>query len=164
MAYQDGFTYVKGPIKYVWSDMSSTCTVLARNPVTLGLGHTVVEAADSDVTSFFGIAAHDAADSLGGVLAGKMLVEVPQAETIYALKCGTAGTASEFSAGQSIDLEKVANYTIGNEDSQATPVVTIVPRDDGSTIDSADSTVFVHFLGNKLGVFGSNASVSVFYV
>jgi hypothetical protein len=61
-----------------------------------------------------------------------------------------------------MDLEKSGNYLIGNEDSQTSPLVTIVPRGDGSTLDSADSTVYVHFLGNALSPFGSNASTNIF--
>ena len=54
------------------------------------------------------------------------------------------------------------NYIIGNEDSQATPMVVVVPRDDYSTIDSADSTVWVQILGNVLSPFMSNASEAAF--
>jgi len=158
MAFPNGWSYVKGPIKYVRSNVSSICTVKARNPVTLDAGRRVIEAA-SDTTGIYGIASHDAADS---IYPGVMLVEVPQAETIYAIKVGTGAAASELSIGQSIGLEKSGNYIIGDEDSGTSPLVTIVPRDDGTTLDSADSTVFVHILGDHLGVFGSNASSSAF--
>lgn len=158
MAYPNGWSYVCGPKKYVLSTLSSTCTVRKGNPVTLSDDRTVIEA-DSDSTAIYGIAAHDAADS---IYAGKILVEVPTAETVYAIKVGSAAAASEVSAGQSIDVEKSGNYIIGNEDSQASPMVTIVPREDFTTLDSADSTVWVTILGDKLGVFGSNASVSIF--
>lgn len=158
MAYQNGWTYVSGPVKYVLSTVSSTATFKGRNPVTLSDDRTLIEAA-SDSTAIFGIAAHDAANS---IYAGKCLVEIPTADTIYAIKIATDAAASEISAGQSIDIEKSGNFIIGNEDSQTTPFVTIVPRDDGTTLDSADSTVWVHIHGNKLGVFSSNASISVF--
>lgn len=161
MPYPDGWTYVSGPIKYVWSDVSSTATFIGRNPVTLSDDRTVIEAA-SDSTAIFGIAANSAADSLPGVGSGKVLVEVPTADTIYAIKIGTGAATSEVSAGQSFEIEKSGNFIIGNEDSQTTAMVTVVPRDDGTTLDSTDSTVFVNILGNRLGVFGSNASVSVF--
>jgi hypothetical protein len=161
MTYPNGWTYVKGPIEYVLSTTSSTATFVARNPVTLTDDRTVFEA-DSDSTAIFGIAAHDAADSLPGNLSGMCLVEIPTADTIYAIKIGTAAAASEVSAGQSIDLEKSGNYIIGNEDSQTSPMVTIVPRGDGTTLDSADSTVYVHVLGDTLGVFSSQASIVIF--
>lgn len=161
MAYPNGFNYVSGPVKYVWSTVSSTATFRERVPVTLSDDRTVIEA-DSDSTAFYGVSANAAANSLGGVLSGKALIEIPTADTIYAVKIGTSAAASEVSAGQSVDIEKSGNYFILNEDSQASPVMTIVPREDGTTLDSADSTVFCSFLGNKLGVFGSNASVSIF--
>ena len=158
MTYQNGWTYVKGPIHYVRSTVSSTATFVARNPVTLSDDRTLIEAA-SDSTAIFGIAAHDAADS---IYAGVCLVEVPTPETQYAIKVGTAAVASELSIGQSIGLIKSGNFIIGDEDSGTSPMVTIVPREDGSTIDSTDSTVLVTILGDVLGVFGSNASVNIF--
>jgi hypothetical protein len=132
MTYQDGWNYVSGPLRYVRSTVSSTATFRGRNPVTLSDDRTLIEA-DSDSTAIFGIAAHNAADS---IYAGECLVEVPTAQTVYAIKIGTSAAASEVSAGQSIEIEKSGNFLIGNEDSQ--------------------------ILGDRLGVFGSNASVSIF--
>jgi hypothetical protein len=161
MVFQDGWSYVKGPIKYVWSTTSSTATFVARNPVTLSDDRTLIEAA-SDSTAIFGIAAHDAANSIPAALSGLCLVEVPTSDTVYAIKIGTGAATSEVSIGQSIDIEKSGDFIIGNEDSQASPYVTIVPRDDGSTLDSDDSTVFVNILGNRIGVMGSHSSITIF--
>lgn len=161
MTYPNGFSYVKGPVEFVLSTVSSTATFRARVPVTLADDRSVIEAA-SDSTAIYGVAANDAADSLPGNLSGQVLVEIPTADTVYAIKIGTSAAASEVSAGQSMDLEKSGNYLIGNEDSQTSPLVTVVPRGDGSTLDSADSTVYVHFLGNALSPFGSNASTNIF--
>jgi len=158
MAYPNGFNYVSGPLRYVLSNVSSTATFKARNPVTLSDDRSLIEA-DSDATAIFGIAAHDAANS---VYAGKCLVEVPTQETVYATKVQTGVATSATSIGQSYGIEKSGNYLRVDTDSAATPFVTLVPRDDGSTVDSADSSVFVTFLGNKLGVFGSDASISIF--
>jgi len=158
MAYGNGFTYVEGPIKYVRSTVSSTATFKGRNPVTLSDDRTLIEAA-SDTTAIFGIAAHDAANS---IYAGSCLVEIPTAQTVYAVKIQTGVSGSAVSAGQSYNIEKSGNYLRLDTDSQSTPLVTIVPRQDGSTIDSADSSVFCHFLGDVIGVFGSNASVNIF--
>ena len=158
MAYPDGFNYVSGPLRYVLSTVSSTATFVARVPVTLNDDRSVGEAA-SDTTALFGIAHHDAADS---IYAGKCLIEVPTEQTVYAVKVQTGVATSALSIGQSYGIEKNGNYLRVDTDSQATPFVTLVPRDDGSTCDSADSTVFVTILGDKLGVFGSNASVNVF--
>ena len=138
----------------------------ARNPVTLSNDRTVIEAA-SDTTAIFGIATNNAADSLPGSLSGKVLIEIPTDETVYAIKIGTGAATSEVSIGQSFEIEKsgnflIGNFLIGNEDSQGTNMVIVVPRDDGATLDSADSTVFVTILGERIGVFGSHTSTTIF--
>lgn len=158
MAYPNGFNYVSGPLRYVLSAVSSTATFVARVPVTLSDDRTLIEA-DSDSTAIFGIAHHDAANS---IYAGKCLVEVPTEQTVYAVKVQTGVATSLLSIGQSYGVEKSGNYLRLDADSQATTYLTIVPREDGSTCDSADSTVFVTILGDRLGVFGSNASISIF--
>jgi hypothetical protein len=158
MAFPNGFHYVSGPVKRVLSTVSSTATFRRGCPVTLSDDRTVIEA-DSDSTAIYGIACHDAADS---IRAGTCLVEIPTNETVYAGKIGTAAAASEVSAGQSVAIEKSGNYFILNEDSQTTEMVTIVPRDDFSTLDSDDSTVFFQWNGDHLGVFNSNASIVIF--
>ena len=158
MAYPLGFTYVKGPIRYLLSTISSTCTVKARNPVSLtGLGRTIVEASSTQ-SSVWGIATHDAADS---IYPGKMLVEIPTEQTIYATQVQTGVAASALSAGQAYAIEKSGNYIRLDADSQVTAKLLIVPRDDGSTVDSNDSSVFVSFLGNML-ILGSNSSTSIY--
>ena len=157
MTYQNGWTLVKGEANYEYSTISSAATFKARNPVMLTAeGNVIVELSGTTAT-LFGIACHDAATSLPGH-AGMALIEVPTPECVYAIKIGTSATASEVSQGASFDLEKSGNYIIGNEDSCTTPFVTVVPRGDGSTIDSADSTVWVQILGDVLSPFFSNAS------
>lgn len=162
MAIQDGWHYVKGPIYgMIWSDVSSTATFKAFNPVSLGLGHAVEETLTSDYTAIFGIAQNNAADSLPGIGAGKTLVLVPTPQTVFSIKVDTDAPASELSAGQAFDIEKRGNYIEGDEDSATTPFVVVVPRDDWSTIDSTDSSVYVNILGNRIGPIGSNASGAI---
>lgn len=158
MAVLSGFQYVSGPMRHVLSTVSSTATFKAFNPVTLSDDRTLIEA-DSDTTAIFGIAQQDAANS---IYANKCLVLVPENTTVFESKITTTAVASEISAGQSVNIEKFGDYLWPDEDSQSTPMVTIVPRDDGSTLDSANSSIRVVFLGNKIGVFGSNASVNIF--
>lgn len=158
MGYPTGFTYVKGPVKYVLSTLSSTCTVRARNPVTLSDDRTVIEA-DSDSSAIYGIAVHDAADSLP---AGKILIEIPTADTVYANVIATNVVASALSVGQAWGITKSGNHLRMNPASDTTRMLTVVPRDDFSTCDSNDSSVFCSWLGNVLGVFSSNASVNIF--
>jgi len=160
MATQDGFHYVKGPVRYVLSKIVSTATFKARVPVTLSTDGLVQEATGgSDVTAIYGISCHNAADS---VYPQYCLVEVPTPDTVYVGKCATDASSSELSVGRSCDIAKSGNYFLVDEDSQASPMITLVPRDGFDTLDSTDSSVHFTWLGDKLGVFHSNASVNVF--
>lgn len=160
MAYPDGFSYVGGPFEMIWSDVSSTATFLARNPVTYSDDRTLIEAT-SDVTAIVGVAQNSAVDSLAG-RSGKCLVLVPTRDTVFATKIQTGVATSATSAGQAYNLEKSGDYLRLDSDSQTTPVVQIVGDQYGTTVRSADSSVFVKFLGNVLGGYGSNASVNIF--
>ena len=157
-SYADGFSYVKGPFETFVSTISSTATFRKGAPVTYSDDRTLIEA-DSDTTAVVGIAMHDAANS---VYAGKALVQKILPNTIFATKIETDVDASAISAGQSYGIEKSGNNLRLDVDSQATPFVTIVPREDGTIINSGDSSVWVTFLQDKVGMYASNASVSVF--
>jgi len=160
MAYPNGFTYVSGGIAgRFWSTVSSTATFRAFNPVTLSDDRTLIEAA-SDMSAFFGIAQNNAADSIGGVGAGKCLVEVPLPETVYAVKIQTGVAASAISVGQAYGIEKSGNYLRLDTDSQTTPMLTIVGRQNGTVIDSADSSVFVRWHADRLGLLSSTGSIA----
>lgn len=160
MAYPNGFSYVGGPFEMVWSNVSSTATFKARNPVTFSDDHTLIEAT-SDTTVIFGIAQNDAADSLAG-RAGKILVLVPTRDTVFAVKIQTGVATSKTSAGMSYQLEKSGNHLRPDTDSQVTPHVQIIGDQYGETVRSEDSSVFVKFLGNVIGIYGSNASTVKF--
>ena len=162
MAYPNGFTYVRGPEpQRVWSNVSSGATFVERVPVTLHATRNVIEA-DSDSTAIYGISCNRAADSLGGIGAGKVLVEIPQPETVYAVKIQTGVAASAISLGQAYGIEKSGNYLRMDTDSQATPMVVVVGDEFGNTINSADSSVFVRWLADRLGIYSSAASISIF--
>ena len=161
MAYPDGFTHIQGPYELRRSTLSSTATVRAGNPVTFSDDRTIIEAA-SDTTAIYGIIQHNAADSLGGSLVNAALILVPTECTVFAVKLQTGVATSATSPGQSYGIEKSGNYFRLDTDSQATPMVTIVERGDGTTVDSADSTVYVQFLKDRIAPWGSNASVSIF--
>ncbi len=160
MAYLDGFNYVRGPVRYQWSDVSSTATFLAFNPVTLSDDRTLIEAA-SDTTAIYGIAMNDAANSLPGVLSGKALVQIPEPETVYATKIQTGVVASVISLGQSYGIEKSGDFLRLDTDSQATTMLNIVGDDQQNTINSVDSSVFVRWLADRL-VQSSAASITIF--
>lgn len=157
-----GFQYVQGTYELRRSAVSSTATFKAGNPVTLSDDRTLIEA-DSDSTAIFGIAQNDAGDSLAGAgNTGLCNVLIPYPDTVFEVKIETDVAGSALSIGQSYNIEKSGDYLRVDVDSQATPFVTIVPRGDGSTLDSANSTIYVQFLKDKIGVFGSNASVVIF--
>ena len=160
MAYQDGFTYVEGPMQIRTSTLSSLATVRARNPVALeAASRTVIEATASDDTWIYGIIQHDAADSIGGPLAGKVSVIVPTPDTVFATKVQTGVAASALTIGQVFNIEKSGNHFRVDVDSIASGRVVLVERDiSGSAIDSADSSVYVQFLQDFIGPFNSNQS------
>lgn len=152
-SYGNGFQYVNGTFKATWSTVSSTATFKGGNPVQLGLGRTLTEA-DSQATMIYGIALHDAANS---ITPGRCLVQIIYPDTVFASKVATNIAGSALSIGQSMDLTKSGDY-VRPANSRVTPAVIIVPREDGSTIDSTDSSIWVQFLGVKLGPFASSAS------
>ena len=157
-SYADGFSYVKGPFETFVSVISSTATFRKGAPLTYSDDRTLIEAG-SDTTALVGIALHDAANS---VYAGKALVQKILPNTIWATKIETDVSASAISAGQAYNIEKSGNNLRLDVDSQSTPMVVIVPREDGTTIDSGDSSVWVTFVQNQVGLYASNASVQIF--
>jgi len=161
MAYQDGFTYIQGPFEYRQSVISVGETFKRGDPVTLSDDRTVIEAA-SDTSNIFGFAMSNAADSIGGpVLNTIQEIGIPTAQTVFAVKVTGGVAASALSAGEALSFAS-ASGRIGfvGARSAGSEHVVIVPRADGSTIDSADSSVYVQVIGNVLGVFGSNTSVT----
>lgn len=159
MAYPNGFTYVSGPARYVWSAVSSTATFRAFNPVTLGLGRVVSEA-NSLSTQIYGIAMNNAADSLPGIGAGRTLVLIPEPETVFATKIQTGVATSATSAGETWGIEKSGNHFRIDTDSRVTPFLVIVGDQFGTTVNSDDSSVFVRFLGSVLGMYSSSNSTT----
>ena len=160
MAYQDGFTYVEGPMQIRLSTTSSTATFRARNPVALSLvGRAVVEVTTSDNTWIFGIVQNDAANSIGGTMAGKCHVMIPEPGSVWATKVQTGVAASALTIGNVFDIEKSGNHFRLDTDSISSGRVVLVERDmSGSAIDSTDSSVYVQFLAEAIGPFNSHTS------
>lgn len=156
MAYPDGFTYISGPYEMRRMNILSTATFVGRNPVSLNGARVVIEATAIN-GSVIGVAQNDAASSIYG---GEILILVPQENTVFATKVQTGVAASALSAGIAYAIEKSGNFLRVDTDSQATAKVIIVPRGDGTTVDSADSSVFVQFLKDVLTPFASNASLN----
>jgi len=156
-----GFEYRSGPFETYLSTISSTATFRRNNPLTLSDDRTLIEAA-SDTTAFVGIALSNAADSLGGSLSGRALVLKLLPGQVFETTVQTGVASSALSAGQSYNLEKSGNFLRIDPDSQASPRVTIVPYADGSTVDSANSSVQVSFLLDFVAPFVSTASIGIF--
>lgn len=174
MAYAPGFTYVSGPYEIRRSVASSGQSFLRGDPLELGLGNTCVIATSASST-IYGIAAQDATTSIYNASTGtqEMLVLVPNEQTVFASFC-TGAAASSLSVGRSYNLKSTittrssstqvaAGYVnlVVDSSSSASALVTIVQRGDGSTIDSADSSVFVQFLQSKLAPFGAVNALGV---
>lgn len=159
MAFPQGFHYFDGGYRIVYSDISSTATFLAHNPVTLSdIGRALVEA-DSQTTLIFGIAQADAAKSIGGTLAGKCPVLVPQMDTVFIAKTDADLGAGALEVGENFNLKKVNDHLRVDPDSVASARVTLVAR--GFTnvaYDSDDSTVACQFLQDFVGPYGSTQS------
>lgn len=155
MAFPLGFTYISGPYELRRFNILSTATFKGRNPVQLGGARTVIEASVTTSPGIIGIAMNDAANSIYN---GEILVMVPNQETVFATQVQTGVAASALSAGQAYNLEKAGDYWRVDTDSQASAKAVIVPRGDGTTINSADSSVFVQFMANWLYPYSSTAS------
>ena len=154
MAYPDGFTYVSGPYELRRFNVLSTATFKARVPVNLSAARVIQEM--PIVSNYItGIAMNDAANSIYG---SEILVMVPNEQTVFATITDTGLAASVLSQGFSYNIKKSGNNFRLDTASQATARVTIVPRGDGTTIDSTDSSIFVQFLQTFIYPFASVAS------
>jgi len=156
VAYPDGFTYISGPYDLRRFQVLSTATFKARAPVSLGGARTIQESTASNLY-IAGIAMNDAANSVYG---SEILVMIPNEQTVFATICDTGLAASALSAGFSYNFKKSGNNFRLDTASQATARVTIVPRGDGTTLDSTDSSVYVQFLQTFVYPFASVASTA----
>ena len=160
MAYVDGFTHVEGPYNIRWSTVSSLATFRRGNPVMYEAESRTIIEFTSDATAIYGIAQANAADSIGGPLAAKVPILVPEETTVFATKVQTGVAASALTIGQTFDLEKSGNFFRVDVDSIASARVILIERGtSAAAIDSADSSVHVQFLKNNIAPFGSNASL-----
>jgi len=157
VAYPDGFTYISGPYEMRRFTVLSTATFKARAPVSIGGARTIQESTASNLY-IAGIAMNDAANSIYG---SEILVMVPNEQTVFATICDTGLAASVLSAGFSYNFKKSGNNFRLDTASQATARVTIVPRGDGTTLDSTDSSVYVQFLGQFVYPFASQVSTAL---
>ena len=156
MAYPPGFTYVYGPVQIREFNLTSTTTVKINNPVMISGAGTIIESLATAQT-LAGFIQHDAANS---VPAGKCLVMVPSERAVFASIVTGGVAASALSSGATLGHAKTGNnfYVTG---SPTTAIYVVVPREDGSTIDSTDSSVWVQVIGQQHRPFGLEAPTQV---
>jgi len=153
MAYPVGFTYISGPMFVREFNLTSTATFKQNNPVVISGAGTIIESGGTTNT-IAGFAVHDAANS---VPAGKVLVMIPaEGRTVFASIVTTGVAASALSSGATLGMAKSGNswYATG---SPTTALFVVVPREDGSTIDSTDSSIFIQVLGGVVRPFAQQS-------
>ena len=140
-----GFAYVSGPLNIRAFNLKSTATVKAFMPVRQNGAGDLIESQGTDST-FAGFILHDAANS---VPAGKALVLVPADRTIFVGTAAAGVTASTASSGLTLGVFKSGNsWYLANSASSQSALFIVVPREDGSTLDSTDSSVWLSVLGS----------------
>lgn len=157
MAYPPGFTYVQGNDPLIREfNLTSTSTVRIGNPVMISGAGTIIESLATSQT-LAGFILHNATDS---VPAGKALVAVPRAESVFASIVTGGVAASALSSGATMGHAKTGNnfYLTG---SPTTAIYVVVPRPDGSTINSTDSSIWVQIIQQQIRPFGLDDPIQV---
>ena len=147
MAYVKGaFTYVSGPLFIREFNLNSAATVKQGMPVRLNGAGDLIESQGTD-SVLAGFILHDAVNS---VPPGKALVAVPaDGRTVFVATGNTSVTASTASSGLTLGQVKSGNsWFLIKSGSTVSAMYVVVPREDGSTLDSTDSSVFVQVIGN----------------
>ena len=153
MAYLKGaFTYVSGPLFIREFNLASAATVKQGMPVKLDGAGNIIESLGTD-SVLAGFILHDAANS---VPAGKCLLAIPgDARTVFVATSGSGVAASNLSSGATLGQFKSGNsWFLSASGSTISAMYVVVPREDGSTLDSTDSSVFVQVIGNLQRPFG----------
>lgn len=146
MAYPFGFTYVSGPCFIRGLNVASAATFAAFQPLRLNAASDVAESLVTQ-NQILGFSLARAIDSLP---AGKVNVLVPSDRAIFASL--TTAAASEVSSGVTGGMIKSGNSWYFHP-SGISNIFVVVPREDGSTLDSTDSSVWVQVNGAALRPF-----------
>ncbi len=155
-----GFQVVEGPNTVRWSVVSSTASFDEGAPVALSdVGTRLIEV-DSGTTFVYGVALSASGVSLGGALVTRIPMTVPTAATVFEAPVPTAATAANLAIGSLHAVETNAGIArLAASPSAASGQCILVERGtSGLAYDSAQSSVYCQFLGDKTGIFGSNAS------
>ena len=160
MAYPQGFTYVSGPKFIREFNLASACTVVAFQPVVTDSTGSIIESL-ATMAWLTGFILHRAVDS---VPAGKCLVMIPGERTIWASICTAGATAANLASRNTGFHVKSGNsfyFDASAHSSYASNLYTIVPREDGSTIDSTDSSIWVQVNQAALVPFNPSGTVAL---
>jgi len=144
MAYpKGGFWYVSGPSSIRAFNLNSAATVKAAMPVRVNGAGDIIESQGTD-SILAGFIQHDAANS---VPPGKCLVLVGTPTTVFAGTAAAGVTASKASSQLTLGMFKSGNsWFLDASGSTVSALFVIVPREDGSTLDSTDSSVWVQII------------------
>lgn len=153
-----GFVYRSGPYQIRKFSCASTVTFRKGQPVTFSsaTNHNIIELAGNG-NDIVGIAVSQGGSqgSLGSRFSTRAEVLVPEETTVFEVICAT-NLGSIFTAGEVLDINKSGNYH-RPVDSRNSAFVVLLPREDGTVLDSTNSTVLVSFLKSRLSAFGRNA-------
>ena len=147
-----GFAYVSGPLTLRSFNLASAATVKANMPVRVNGAGNIIESQGTD-SILAGFITHDAANS---VPPGKALVLVPTDETILVGTAASGVVASLASSQLTLGHFKSGNsWYFDASGSTVSALYVIVPREDGSTLDSTDSSIWVQCIGAQVSPFGT---------
>lgn len=153
-----GFFYVSGPSSIRAFNLKSTATVKAFMPCRVNGAGDLIESQGTD-SILAGFILHDAANS---VPAGKALVIVGTPTTVFSGTAAAGITASTASSQLTLGQVKSGNswYFLASG-STVSALYVIVPREDGSTLDSNDSSIWVQIIQAQSAPFESTTPAIV---
>lgn len=153
-----GFGYVSGPLSIRAFNLKSTATVKAFMPCRVNGAGDLIESQGTD-SILAGFILHDAANS---VPPGKALVVVPTAQTVFVGTAAAGVTASVASSQLTLGQFKSGNsWYFMASGSTVSALYVIVPREDGSTLDSTDSSIWVQVIQEPTSPFGMDVTAIV---
>lgn len=160
MAYlKGGFGYVSGPLSIRAFNLKSTATVKAFMPCRVNGAGDLIESQGTD-SILAGFILHDAANS---VPPGKALVMVPvPGQTVFVGTAAAGVTASLASSQLTLGQFKSGNsWYLDASGSTVSALYVVVPREDGSTLDSTDSSIWVQVIQETVSPFGMDVTAII---
>jgi hypothetical protein len=153
-----GFGYVSGPVNIRAFNLKSTATVKAFMPCRVNGAGDLIESQGTD-SVFAGFILHDAVNS---VPSGKALVMVPTSQTVFigtaASGVGASTASSQLTLGQ---FKSGNSWYLDASGSTVSALYVVVPREDGSTLDSTDSSIWVQAIQEVVTPYGMDVTAIV---